>query len=92
MYRMYSSSCEESYFFICHKSQTWGYKFIPQSKTWSEARQYCRNEYYDLAIFRSRGDVDSAVTEEEFPVWTGLHRDGTDKHKCNLSCFCEQFV
>uniref|UniRef100_A0AAQ5YQ16 C-type lectin domain-containing protein n=1 Tax=Amphiprion ocellaris TaxID=80972 RepID=A0AAQ5YQ16_AMPOC len=75
--RVYGSDCRTYYFFICHEYHGLNlehlrYKFIPQSKTWSEAQQYCRDKYDDLAYITYFAPVE----EEDFPVWIGLHRDG----------------
>ncbi|KAI3376862.1 hypothetical protein L3Q82_000118 [Scortum barcoo] len=76
--RFYGTSCEEINFFICHKPNGifLDYIFIPEPKTWSEAQQYCRANYNDLATIRGDYEMDKAVISQDFPVWTGLHRDG----------------
>ncbi|KAL3065935.1 hypothetical protein OYC64_015973 [Pagothenia borchgrevinki] len=70
--------CETYYFFFCHHphGNHLDYKLILQSKTWSEALQYCKREFTDLATFRSIEDLDRDVEEQVFQVWTGLHIDG----------------
>ncbi|XP_033935802.1 secretory phospholipase A2 receptor-like [Pseudochaenichthys georgianus] len=70
--------CETYYFFFCHHphGNNLDYELILQSKTWSEALQYCKREFTDLATFRSIEDLNTDVTEQVFQVWTGLHRDG----------------
>ncbi|XP_071345653.1 macrophage mannose receptor 1-like [Trachinotus anak] len=75
--RFYGTSCERYKFFICHKvdNHRYRYTFINESKTWSEARQYCRSQYDDLAIVED-DRLSSAAGQEDFLVWTGLHRDG----------------
>ncbi|KAK2920438.1 hypothetical protein Q8A73_002642 [Channa argus] len=70
------TDCGEYHFFICHQHGHQGYTFVNQSKTWSDAWQYCRTEYDDLATIRNQNEMDSAVTPQDFPLWTGLHRDG----------------
>ncbi|KAK9542222.1 hypothetical protein VZT92_000101 [Zoarces viviparus] len=76
--RYYTADCEERAFFFCEKSGSGGdeFMFLPESKTWAEARQYCQSQSADLASLQRSGDVDSAVVEQDFPVWTGLHRKG----------------
>ncbi|XP_037650861.1 snaclec rhinocetin subunit beta [Sebastes umbrosus] len=76
--RFYGTSCGGPFFFICHKQHPahYEYKFIPQSKSRSEALQYCKSVYDDLATFRHSSDLISAVIERDFPVWTGLYREG----------------
>lgn len=80
--RFYGTYCGKSLFFICHKDSRnhFDYTFIPQSKTWSDAREYCRDNYDDLATIEDSSDLNSAVKQQDFPVWTGLHRDGKDRH------------
>ncbi len=90
--RFYGVGCEESLFFICQMSDMstpsyFDYTFIPQSKNWSEARQYCKEKFQDLAAFKDYSDLSFAINQQDFPIWIGLHRDGEDKHDCNLSCF-----
>ncbi|XP_059179951.1 macrophage mannose receptor 1-like [Centropristis striata] len=78
--RTYGQGCGAYFFFFCHdkKKKHNDYKFIPKSKTWSEAQQYCRehSDYDDLASFRDYENAPKIVVEQNFPVWTGLHRDG----------------
>lgn len=93
--RFRGSICEESWFFICYELQGDGkyeYIFIPQSKTWSEAQRYCKEKYYDLATIKDNSDMQAAVGPQDFPVWIGLHRDGTEKHNCNLLCFYKLYL
>ncbi|KAI3376868.1 hypothetical protein L3Q82_000120 [Scortum barcoo] len=76
--RFYGTSCEEINFFICHKPEGGhhlDYIFIPEPKNWSEAQQYCRTKYRDLATIKDDSDMNEAVKSQDFPVWTGLHRD-----------------
>ncbi|KAF3833055.1 hypothetical protein F7725_026720 [Dissostichus mawsoni] len=77
--RFYGNNCENSNFFYCQKKQHpyhYDYTFIPQSKSWLEAQQYCRSEFHDLATFEYVDYWYYPVQWQDFPVWTGLHRDG----------------
>ncbi|XP_029282237.1 macrophage mannose receptor 1-like [Cottoperca gobio] len=77
--RFYDRNCGDFLFFFCHKKygpSSLRYTFIPQSKSWLEAQQYCREVFHDLATFRTDSDLNLGVVEQDFPVWTGLHRDG----------------
>ncbi|KAF3833053.1 hypothetical protein F7725_026718, partial [Dissostichus mawsoni] len=76
--RFYGTTYDYYYYFYCHEQHGdhLNYIFIPQSKTWSEAQQYCRSEFDDLATFRNTSDLHSDINEQDFQVWTGLHRDG----------------
>uniref|UniRef100_A0A8C4NST7 C-type lectin domain-containing protein n=1 Tax=Dicentrarchus labrax TaxID=13489 RepID=A0A8C4NST7_DICLA len=76
--RFYSNECDGYLFFICHDhhNNNYDYTFIPQSKTWSEAQQYCQDHFDDLATIKKDSDLDSAVNQQDFPVWTALRTDG----------------
>ncbi|CAK6976969.1 macrophage mannose receptor 1-like [Scomber scombrus] len=76
--KIYGSNCKGHYFFICTKDpyNIYEYAFIPQSKTWYEAEEYCKNEYFDLASLTYALSIDSTVKTQDFPVWIGLHKDG----------------
>ncbi|XP_042343374.1 secretory phospholipase A2 receptor-like [Plectropomus leopardus] len=75
---IYGQSCGESFFFFCHKrqSQQFEYIFIPQSKSWTDAREHCQSDFDDLATFEGMSNLNSVVNQQDFPVWIGLHRDG----------------
>ncbi|XP_021170002.2 secretory phospholipase A2 receptor-like [Fundulus heteroclitus] len=75
--KIYINNCGSHLFFICRKYPTYyyDYPFIPEAKTWSEAQEYCRTNYADLASFSS-SYLKNVVREMEFPIWIGLHRDG----------------
>ncbi|KAK2854264.1 hypothetical protein Q5P01_006925 [Channa striata] len=74
----YGTVCGQTFFFICYKlvNNNYEYIFINQSKTWSDAQQYCTKLYNDLAIINSDPLLNSSVIPQDFPVWTGLYRDG----------------
>lgn len=75
--RVNNKTCTSLFFFICHKTEDGirSYIFVPESKTWSEAHEHCRRNGYHLAGLED-SDLNTAVREQDFPVWTGLHRDG----------------
>ena len=77
---VFGRKCEDHWFFICqkHSGTDLEFTFIPESKTWSEAKEYCKNNYDDLATLTS-ASMEAAVGEQDFPIWTGLRRDGKDK-------------
>lgn len=79
--RFYGTNCDEYHFFICHETKVVGfeYTFVPQLKTWSEARDYCRNNFDDLATFEWDLQMNEAVSDWDYPVWTGLYRDGKER-------------
>ncbi|MEQ2228632.1 hypothetical protein ILYODFUR_010779 [Ilyodon furcidens] len=74
--RIYVQDCGARWFFICRQYYNHGhYKFIPVAKTWPEALQYCKSHYRDLVSFSS-SYFSNVFTEQEFPIWIGLQRDG----------------
>lgn len=73
--RFYVTDCEGYYFFICQEKGG-NNKFINESKTWSDAQQYCSSFYDDLAFFPNSNLLYSAAEPQDFPVWIGLYRDG----------------
>lgn len=77
--RFYGANCARSFFFFCKTGNN--SIFIPQSKIWSDAQQYCEDNYDGLATPYS---LNAAVIPNDFPVWIGLHRNGKDKHKCMI--------
>ncbi|XP_063738588.1 uncharacterized protein LOC134863804 [Eleginops maclovinus] len=76
--RFYGTTCDYYNFFYCHEKHgdQFNYTFVPQSKSWMEAQQYCRSEFDDLATFINISDLHSDINEQDFEVWTGLHREG----------------
>ncbi|XP_036951216.1 C-type mannose receptor 2-like [Acanthopagrus latus] len=90
--KFYGSNCDGRNFFICHKMKSSGpeYTFVPQLKTWSEAREYCSNNFDDLATIKLDYQMDKAVLDWDYPVWTGLYRDGgTFKWSTGVSTFLD---
>lgn len=79
--RFYSVECNEYLFFICQYSRTptghsWNYTLVPQSKTWKEALEFCRDRFHSLATLEDQSKQNAAVVQRDFPVWIGLHREG----------------
>ncbi|XP_049449932.1 secretory phospholipase A2 receptor-like [Epinephelus fuscoguttatus] len=76
--KFYGHECGGYFFFFCHKHpfNPLKYTFVPKSMSWSDARRYCQSLLGDLATFTNISFVSSAVYHRDFPVWTGLHRDG----------------
>ncbi|XP_055363524.1 macrophage mannose receptor 1-like isoform X2 [Betta splendens] len=76
--RFYVADCEKYYFFICYTMEQGEiqYTFINQTKTWSDAQQHCSTMNQDLAVISNYDQLYSASSEHDFPVWTGLYRDG----------------
>lgn len=78
LWRFFNTNCAAYYFFICYQliNNIYEYTFINQSKTWSDAQQYCQKSYHDLAVIGNEINMVNAVQQQDFPVWTGLYRDG----------------
>ncbi|KAL6113628.1 uncharacterized protein ACO6RY_11864 [Pungitius sinensis] len=75
--KLTGDKCDRYAFFYC---TTWlvndWYAFVPESKTRSEAKAYCDTKNYALSSFYGGQRLGSEVKEQDFPVWTGLHREG----------------
>ncbi|CAJ1050015.1 secretory phospholipase A2 receptor-like [Xyrichtys novacula] len=76
--RMYGSSCETRYFFICYDNSGNNYRFISRAMSQPDAAQYCRTHHKGLAPFPNVLDMRSRIHNENFPAWIGLHSDGDD--------------
>ncbi|XP_029945742.1 macrophage mannose receptor 1-like [Salarias fasciatus] len=73
--RIRGQDCATHFFFFCHEIQDFlWYEFIPLSKNWSEAQDYCRQHYTDLATFPDYIYIND-VGAKNFPVWIGLHEE-----------------
>ncbi|XP_036814365.1 C-type mannose receptor 2 [Oncorhynchus mykiss] len=61
------------------------YSLVPEKKNWTEAQEYCRQHYTNLAIIRTEEDwkaIQSSLGDFSGDVWIGLHRSGpTEKWK-----------
>ncbi|XP_040887304.1 C-type mannose receptor 2-like [Toxotes jaculatrix] len=61
--------------FTC--SMLYEYHFINETKTWDEARSYCRENYTDLATVYDMADMkrltDSLAKKEKKEAWIGLY-------------------
>ncbi|XP_011608138.1 secretory phospholipase A2 receptor-like isoform X1 [Takifugu rubripes] len=70
--------CQQYLFFICQHSLVNGlrnYTLVLQSKTWTEALNYCKENFYSLATLKDYTSRNSAVVQKDFPVWIGLYRE-----------------
>lgn len=61
------------------------HKYVHHSKTWSEARKYCRNLYTDLSSIHSQEEdeeLKNIVIKDKFiGAWIGLYKDASDTWK-----------
>uniref|UniRef100_A0A8C6S878 C-type lectin domain-containing protein n=1 Tax=Neogobius melanostomus TaxID=47308 RepID=A0A8C6S878_9GOBI len=67
-------------FSLCSEIPLWGYHFVDKNLTWSEAQQFCRQHYHDLACVSSSEDNLRLPRPPGYsaPVWIGLYDDPTD--------------
>uniref|UniRef100_UPI0037E91655 macrophage mannose receptor 1-like n=1 Tax=Semicossyphus pulcher TaxID=241346 RepID=UPI0037E91655 len=77
-----SALCETKLPFVCQEEKESGSMYVVlQEKSWSDAQEYCRLNYKDLATVRSQTEnqVLQQTVEESGPspslVWIGLFRD-----------------
>ncbi|XP_029945029.1 macrophage mannose receptor 1-like [Salarias fasciatus] len=75
--KFYHTDCQEYYYFFCYNlwKNKWSQVFISQSKTWSDALEFCRRHYIDFIFYPTAASLRN-VNGRNFPVWIGLHRDG----------------
>ncbi|XP_052316288.1 secretory phospholipase A2 receptor-like [Oncorhynchus keta] len=61
------------------------YSLVAEKKNWTEAQEYCRQHYTNLAIIHTEEDwkaIQSSLGDFSGDVWIGLHRSGqTEKWK-----------
>ncbi|XP_053471827.1 macrophage mannose receptor 1-like isoform X2 [Ictalurus furcatus] len=65
------------------------YHFVNENKTWSEAQNYCREKYTDLASINDMGEMMklnyTLKKETVKKAWIGLQREGTGKWQWSLA-------
>ncbi|KAK2853458.1 hypothetical protein Q5P01_006119 [Channa striata] len=63
--------------FIQTSGQNRIYIYVPGTVTMSEAKQYCRDHYTDVATFRSQADIDALPAQSciDGRCWIGLERN-----------------
>ncbi|XP_053471634.1 C-type lectin lectoxin-Phi1-like [Ictalurus furcatus] len=65
------------------------YHFVNENKTWSEAQNYCREKYIDLASINDMGEMmklDYTLKKETVKkAWIGLQREGTGEWQWSLA-------
>ncbi|KAI9524338.1 hypothetical protein NQZ68_018021 [Dissostichus eleginoides] len=65
--RLRRSQCS---FFTCHLYE---YHFLPEGKSWDEARSYCREHFTDLATVSDMRDVERMINSSQTTdAWIGL--------------------
>uniref|UniRef100_A0A3B4AA24 C-type lectin domain-containing protein n=1 Tax=Periophthalmus magnuspinnatus TaxID=409849 RepID=A0A3B4AA24_9GOBI len=77
---MLHSSCPWSLYFLslvfCFHTVFYEYHFINTAMTWTNAQQYCRLHYNDMATFTSREDVQRVKRPSDYTyAWIGLFDD-----------------
>ncbi|XP_058613434.1 macrophage mannose receptor 1-like [Onychostoma macrolepis] len=82
--RWTDDNCLSSMPFICYKktctqsSCTHQYHFVSESKTWTEAQRYCRQNYTDLATIDNMEEMNrlfKTVRRTYGKAWIGLYDD-----------------
>ncbi|XP_017313324.2 macrophage mannose receptor 1 isoform X2 [Ictalurus punctatus] len=65
------------------------YHFVNENKTWSEAQNYCREKYTDLASINDMGEMMklnyTLKKETVKKAWIGLKREGTGEWQWSLA-------
>ncbi|XP_053472112.1 macrophage mannose receptor 1-like isoform X1 [Ictalurus furcatus] len=65
------------------------YHFVNENKTWSEAQDYCREKYTDLASINDMGEMMklnyTLKKETVKKAWIGLQREGTGEWQWSLA-------
>uniref|UniRef100_A0A4W3GF31 C-type lectin domain-containing protein n=1 Tax=Callorhinchus milii TaxID=7868 RepID=A0A4W3GF31_CALMI len=71
----FNDDCKRTYWFICYQDRT--YHRVNQKKSWSEARDHCRNFYTDLTSFRNPEEQKrtSKLFSRGAPLWIGLYNN-----------------
>uniref|UniRef100_A0AAV2JMJ8 C-type lectin domain-containing protein n=1 Tax=Knipowitschia caucasica TaxID=637954 RepID=A0AAV2JMJ8_KNICA len=72
---MFSSLGHGTIFFTFAHDPIEEYYFINQSKSWSEAQQYCREHFTDLATIERKEDLSRVHIPAGQVAWIGLHDD-----------------
>ncbi|KAL2102729.1 hypothetical protein ACEWY4_001897 [Coilia grayii] len=77
-------TCDTEYHFMCYNETNKEYTPIAESKNWTYAQKYCRENYTDLASVRDQSENESITNAEKRllemtavneGVWIGLFKD-----------------
>ncbi|KAI4875616.1 hypothetical protein NFI96_008198, partial [Prochilodus magdalenae] len=73
-------NCNRAFPFLCYSgTSTYLYHFVEESKTWTEARRYCRELYTDLATIDNMEEMDMIINTVNGSysglAWIGLYDD-----------------
>ncbi|CAL9702529.1 unnamed protein product [Knipowitschia caucasica] len=75
--------CTNRHFFFCRETLpygVWSYIFVPQTKTWEEAKAYCVEQNYRFITIR-HNDLHWVYSpfyvQRNFPVWIGQYHHGS---------------
>ncbi|RVE60284.1 hypothetical protein OJAV_G00179320 [Oryzias javanicus] len=80
--RKFKAKMKQSFFFIIifvghfspFTSQLYDYQFVNESMNWTEAQQFCRKHFTDLATVTNKTDLDTLrrIKRNSTGAWIGL--------------------
>ncbi|MBN3311263.1 MRC2 protein, partial [Amia calva] len=83
--------CFQQYYFMCYTVDSNGnktYTLIKQAKSWAAAREYCRQNYNDLACIESQSENEEVMKSGQgTDFWIGLFNDPWKWSNGSVSAF-----